>query len=1232
MKATSLLRCLAGEPKSSHPLSTLILLALSLAASTNAIIFNSIPSANLDLSQLGRVGLLGDFEGISLYEYEGQTEDGYNTNGSQSVMARLPNGAFASLATADAGIRSMCSFSPDNGAMEGVIIGGNFTSLGGVESPGVAMFNPNTSAVSSLLGISGQVMAVLCDNETNSVYVGGNFVGSNSGNANSSNAMAWNARTGWTNLPFLGFNGQVNAISKAPNGNVIFGGSFSGLGTSGNQTATLDVPDQQVINIAGASLTSSASTRTTGFSNASNIVCKTSDLDGARSTWLLEDDINGSWTATFGFTFTPTKLRLWNTHQDGRGTKTWRYTAMPINGIMNFTYTDPVTQKNESCTSECPLSNNSSLTYQDFYFVNNVLMDAFRIDISAWYGAGGGLDGIELFEDDIFVYAIDSFNEPTCADISLPSTSTQTGSWSATPSGTSDSDYLTATLTEADVATSSVVFFPDIKQSGNYSVNMYTPGCLQDNTCTSRGQVNVTGIMGTGDKAASFKTTLYQTNNYEKYDQIYFGYVEAGTGAFRPSITLAALPNQGNNLTVVAQRVGFTLVNNSGGLKGLYEYNPSETTTDENFTDSVFDMAGDNLTAGADITVLEVLGDTTYVGGTFNTTKYANILAVGDSASALTAGGLNGAVLAIASSNTTLFVGGTFSNTFSSQTSGLNNIAAYETSSKTWSALGAGVNGAVFDVVPMMMNVTSNAPETVITLTGSFNEILASDSNSSISVSGFAIWVPSQANWLQNLDASTAFIDGKLSAAIETSAGTLFAGTLDSQQLLANGAAELTSNLGKFPIQLEASTSSGTINGTSGSQNISGIATALFYDSGTTNITVLGGHFAARASNGSTVNNLAFIDNTATDVVAGIGSQISNDSTFLAAAMDNSILYAGGQVTGTVNGDVVAGIISYNLKTNDFTSMQPPALSGSSSTVNAITVRPDTSDVYVGGGFTSAGSLPCPGVCLFSSSTSQWNRPGTGLSGTANTMLWSNAKTLIVGGTLTLNGGRVPLAMYDTKASTWTAFNGAASIPGAVTSLVAANADNSQLWVAATATNGSNFIMKYDGSSWNPIDVLGTGSIVRGLQVFTLTANHDSSSLVPQNQALLVTGSLNVPGFGRASSATFNGTALKPFVLSTKSSNSPGSISHVIVEKENFFTTSNGKLALGFIVLIALAIALALTFLLVVGGIIAHRIRRKREGYVPAPTNSFDKGANLDRVPPERLFGAMAESRNPPMI
>jgi hypothetical protein len=65
-------------------------------------------------------------------------------------------------------------------------------------------------------------------------------------------------------------------------------------------------------------------------------------------------------------------------------------------------------------------------------------------------------------------------------------------------------------------------------------------------------------------------------------------------------------------------------------------------------------------------------------------------------------------------------------------------------------------------------------------------------------------------------------------------------------------------------------------------------------------------------------------------------------------------------------------------------------------------------------------------------------------------------------------------------------------------------------------------------------------------------------------------------------------------------------------------------LAVGFVVLISLALALALIFLLVIAGILAERYRRKRDGYMPAPQSMpVDKNLNMSRLPPEHLFGSM---------
>lgn len=366
------------------------LLILLIIPSTQGINFTQVPSPNLDLSQLGRVALAGDFDAISLYTYKEQNENSYFTNGSQSLYSQMPNGAFATLVSADAHIVAMCTFVMKDGTTAGVVIGGNFTSLAGTNASGVAMVDPTTAKITPLQGLMGQVNTLLCDQDTDTVYVGGSFKG-----GNSSNAIAWVGMAGWTNLPFTGFNGPVRSITKIPNGNVIFGGSFDGLANTTLPTSR----DQQIINLSSAKLSSGASSPTGGFSDPSNIVCKTNGQDGPGNTWLLQDKTPGYWRAETNFGYRPTKLRLWNTHQDGRGTKTFRFTVLPNGGIMNFTFTDPNSNQVSDCASQCPLSSNTSVPYQDFHFVNLVGMSKFQIDISDWYGNGGGLNGVELFQD-----------------------------------------------------------------------------------------------------------------------------------------------------------------------------------------------------------------------------------------------------------------------------------------------------------------------------------------------------------------------------------------------------------------------------------------------------------------------------------------------------------------------------------------------------------------------------------------------------------------------------------------------------------------------------------------------------------------------------------------------------------------------------------------------------------------------------------------------------------------
>lgn len=764
-------------------------------------------------------------------------------------------------------------------------------------------------------------------------------------------------------------------------------------------------------------------------------------------------------------------------------------------------------------------------------------------------------------------------NEPSCADTDFPSNSTVSGPWVATPSRQSNSKYLTANLakTPAQADAVSVVFKPDIKQSGNYSIKMYTPGCLQDSTCESRGIVNITVNFASkteSTKAISTSTSIYQTNNYDKYDEIYNGPVDANSNAFRPTVTLT--PNSNATALVVAQRVRFTLTNSTGGLNGLFEYDPRKELVGTDYSNSTVNEAGAELNDGANITKLLVLDNITYVAGNFSSKKrgFHNILAItkGNTTS-LPFGGLNDQISSLFEYQKVLYLGGNFTNAAQKDITGLNNVAAFNISNQSWQPLGAGVHGRVNSIVPLVINITTGRPENCISINGDFDRVESFGPNLAFTTRGFAIWVPSRQNWLQNLAVQTVAIYGKLSASLNYNNTTpLLAGVIATQDLGTTNVAYLTSGplrISSIPgikIQPRQLPDSSVRKRALGSLNITGVMTGLFYSLGGHNITILGGHFSANATNGSRIDNLAFINQTSSSnvSVSGLQSGLSTDSVFMALAPQNNNLYAGGKVTGTVYGTEVDGLIVYDLIQNKYTEPQPPALGGSDVSVNAITIKPDTSQVYVGGNFEKAGSLTCRSVCMYDGG--QWSQPGSLLGGSVAAFAWQGKDKLLAGGNLTLENNVTSLASYDTNKAQWTALEGAGrEFPGPVTALAPANDDASQFWVAGKSNNGSAFLMKYEQSKFRSIgDALGENSMIRGISVLHLKENHASNELVEPELTLLITGQLYLPNFGNASAALFDGVTFTPFILST-SGNSPGSLSQLFFEKQPSFNPSGKR-------------------------------------------------------------------------
>ncbi|OQE40131.1 hypothetical protein PENCOP_c006G08505 [Penicillium coprophilum] len=1172
---------------------------LALLPTLNALSFESVSVPELDLTSLGRVSITGDFDGVSLYQYKEQTES--IPDGTQALLTPLPNGILTNLSSANAQITTMCPFTQKDGTFAGIFVGGNFTSLGGVHSPGAALFNPNTSKVVALPGLSGSVAAVTCDQDTNRVYVGGKFTYDNA-----TNAVAWAPDDGWTDLPFNGLNGPVSSILKADNGHIIFGGSFDALG---NKTSSSK--ERQILNLQNATVTSDADSSLDGYSDPRNIICSTNGEAAKGKTYLLHDYAPGFWRADLGFDFFPTKIRLYNTHLDGRGTKDFLLRALPDNGIMNLTYIDE-SGKKISCDSSCPLSSSTSESYREFTMVNPVGMRGLQIEILSWYGQGAGLNGIEVFQDQILTYAVDQFNEPTCSGIDYPAKSTRTGSW------TMEDGYVSAKVTDSDASATSVTFEPDVKQSGNYTIKIYTPGCTQDNSCSSRGIVNVTATLSSGpDYKQPDPSYFHQTNRYDKYDIFYIGYVDANSDSFRPKVTLQAKDGQGD-ITIVASRVRFELESSTGGLNGLYDYDPTSKTETSDLTKSDINKAGTSLDHSATISVIKEHDSVIYVAGNFSDSKIHHIMSIEDGdVTAMPGSGLNSPVLAMATLDNFLYVGGRFTDTSDAGSSGLEHVAAYSYSSKEWSALGAGLNGPVNSIWPVELNASTAINETIIAVSGDFDQIIAINGKPAVSVAGFAIWVPSHKDWLQNVNVTQMQFGGQLSSVTSHNNTLILAGNLATNGIIAGGAVSLldSDDLQLIPLSMK----------TNHQKSSTGLITGAYDTDSSRNLTIYGGHFAAAGSNGSTIENIAIFNGT-NSKISGLPKGADSNSTFVSMLVYNNTLYAGGNVTGNIGHTTLSGLVVYDLRNNEFSRTQP-AFAGSDIAVNAIVNRPGTSDIYFGGNFDGVGQFPCGSVCYVDATTGDWDRLDTSLSGTVVDLHWASEKTLMAVGDLEVGRNKTSIATYNAESEKWTAFSGAShsDLPGNVTTFTAASTDLSKFWIGGIATNGSAFFLSYDGSKFrSPGNVFSEGTIIRGLEVLPLHEDHSEASLLRNEQTLLIMGSLMIPDFGHASAALYNGTDITPFILSQRADGTPGSMSKFISEKKNPYTTDTKHHSNGITVLVAFCCALGSVFLIVLAGVILNKVQRRRQGYAAAPqTFGTDRPSDMQRLPPEYLFNSL---------
>jgi hypothetical protein len=155
---------------------------------------------------------------------------------------------------------------------------------------------------------------------------------------------------------------------------------------------------------------------------------------------------------------------------------------------------------------------------------------------------------------------------------------------------------------------------------------------------------------------------------------------------------------------------------------------------------------------------------------------------------------------------------------------------------------------------------------------------------------------------------------------------------------------------------------------------------------------------------------------------------------------------------------------------------------------------------------------------------------------------------------------------------------------------------------------------------------ISSTSKINDMEFLPLSSSHADNNVLSSDRVILLMGDIQLSNFGNASAVLYDGTSYQPYILSTKSNGSNGVINSLFSEHTQSFSSA-GHIAKGWIIVIALAISLFLIILLVIGGLIAARIRRAREGYVQAPMSPPVAESNLDRVPPGQLFGDMEGNR-----
>ncbi|KAJ2162384.1 hypothetical protein GGF46_000748 [Coemansia sp. RSA 552] len=1187
----------------------------------------------------GNIGIVGGFNGVSSFS-PGSDASALTLNSSLTSLVSLSESAAQLLATGTAigDITTACTLYGTDGKLSKAFFGGSISSLNRTTVGYVAGVDMAGNIDTMLGGVNGPVNALFCDNETQLVYVGGNFTSTTTGLTGSVATMRSESTGGlaiyepsahgWQSLSFHGVDGPVYDIAKLKN-HVYAVGSF----TATTDNATHSALDRQPINLSGSQLSGGNSAEMAGFSDPKNAVC-TTGVDTPGNTWLMRDLLPGYLRVDFPFRVTPSLLRLMNTMYNGRGTKAIRIEAAPNNQALAMSYLDPATGVEKFCTQSCPLPHDYE--WHEFRFVDDATtlanITGVIVNIVDWYGMGGGLSKIEVYQRDAGVYAIDDFNGSPCSQQAIRPTTQTTGSWQRTTAASYHGEYLTLNVAAGDAeaaAAATVSLVPLVAESGFYRVLMAIPGCQNTNTCAQRTSAKVTWLM---NGKHSVVTKVRQHNLADEEVEVFSGYSPASTPEFSTAIYVGLAddvdPNAAAEVVVSSFRLErMTSFTNLNGVLSL-NADPSEKDERDGPTYGPLD-AGLPARSVVHAVVAGTTNDSDpsevlFLGGQFADVDDGlyNLAQYRDGAVVPVGGyGLWGPCRALAFAGTSLFAGGSFNGTADFATE-LRNVGEYNTTDQKWYPLIGGTDGPVTSAVTY-----SPFGSRAVAFTGDFDSLFGGDPDAPtrIDADGLGMWDALAGGWtntplLQGGRPTLVFAD---TAKDGRDSVALAAGRFSAVAALeANGAVLLTPQqniqaIDMMGFDLRPSDRGFAVNA------------GMWYarSNSSTPALVVGGRFLAPDG----AANVARLDS---GKWRGISDDVDVDGEVLSVAAAANLLFVGGIANSTGN---FGGLAVVDMDRRRPVRLQPLLNGPDDHTgvrVTSVAVRADSSTVVVGGNFTSAGALPCQHLCTLDINESQWSPlPASTLQDHVRDLLFIRDRLLVAAAFRNGTESVRYLRAYDFGDGVWTDIPGVTDLPGPATVLAsapaAAEAEDAEetsadsFYVSGVSTTGLPYLRKFDGTSFvTPDFQLGPGSIVGGLLEVprsripasvlgaesSLTRRSGTFSsradTVPTGYVLAVSGDLYLPSGERASSAFFYNGQWAPFLSTVNNDGTPGFVSSIFFEIPPTNVFKRQRLSVALVIIIAIAIALGITFLIVLIGLVYIYLRNRREAAATASAAS----------------------------